>query len=45
MLSYFILLFQFTNTDFASADATKGLSDRPLETFGYRLLLLSKKNI
>jgi hypothetical protein len=26
--------------DFASAEATKGLSDRPLETFGCTLLLL-----
>ena len=34
----FLALFCFAE-DFASAEATKGLSDRPLETFGAHLLM------
>ena len=33
-------LFAFVAEDFVSAETTKGLSDRPLETFGAPMLLL-----
>ena len=36
------LVFSCFIEDFASAEATKGLSDRPLETFGVHPLLKSE---
>ena len=40
MMCDFCIICAATQGDFASADATRGLSDRPLDPFGCTLLLL-----